>query len=50
MDMCYVEQFGTDWDVYMVRHDRSYMKLTVGELLPHGFAPSMLHNDKAVPN
>ena len=35
-------QFGMDWSVYMVKPDRSYLKMTVAELLPLGFSPEML--------
>ena len=35
-------QFGRDYDVYMVKPDKSWIKSTVGDLLPLSFSPKDL--------
>ena len=35
-------EFGTDYDVYMVKPDSSYIKVTVQDLLPYSFLPDDL--------
>lgn len=35
-------EFGMDWDVYMTKPDGTFLKKTVGELLPYGFSPKSL--------
>lgn len=32
-------EFGLDWEVYLTKPDKSYMKTTVGKLLPDSFNP-----------
>lgn len=35
-------EFGTDYDVYMVKPDSTYVKVTVQDLLPYSFLPDDL--------
>ncbi|XP_045601290.1 cytidine deaminase [Procambarus clarkii] len=32
-------EFGLDWEVYLAKPDKQYMKTTVGKLLPDSFTP-----------
>lgn len=32
-------EFGLDWEVYLAMPNKSYMKTTVGKLLPDSFSP-----------
>ncbi|XP_064459510.1 cytidine deaminase-like [Ornithodoros turicata] len=38
----FLVEFGTDWDVYMVGKDRTFVKKKTGELLPGAFTPANL--------
>jgi len=38
--------FGTDWEVYMTKPDHSYKLVTAGELLPYGFFPEQLDEER----
>ena len=39
-------QFGMDMEVYMTKPDRTYKKMTLRELLPLGFGPSSLEEER----
>lgn len=46
-----VNQFGSDWDVYLSKPDGSYKRMTVDELLPASFGPEDLSMKKVfIPN
>ncbi|KAK3891056.1 hypothetical protein Pcinc_005035 [Petrolisthes cinctipes] len=36
-------EFGLDYEVYLSKPDKSYMKTTVGKLLPDSFNPEWVH-------
>lgn len=38
----FMREFGTNWDVYMSKPDGTYLKMSVGELLPVSFGPDQL--------
>ncbi|XP_060066472.1 cytidine deaminase-like [Ylistrum balloti] len=39
-------EFGRDWDVYMTKPDHTYNLMKTGELLPLGFAPESLEEER----
>ncbi|ELT96041.1 hypothetical protein CAPTEDRAFT_211995 [Capitella teleta] len=45
-----IAEFGMDAEVYMTKSDRSYTKLTLRELLPLGFGPDSLQEEKIIVN
>ena len=44
--MYFKQQFGRDYDVYMTKADLTYTKMTTGELLPLGFCPEQLDEER----
>lgn len=38
----FMAEFGLDYDVYLLRKDRQFVKTTVGDLLPKAFTPDTL--------
>ncbi|XP_033724824.1 cytidine deaminase-like [Pecten maximus] len=39
-------EFGKNWDVYMTKPDNTYKVMKTGELLPLGFAPEALEEER----
>lgn len=39
-------EFGKDWDVYMTKPDNTYKLMKTGELLPLGFVPEALEEER----
>ncbi|OWF39845.1 cytidine deaminase-like [Mizuhopecten yessoensis] len=39
-------EFGSNWDVYMTKPDHTYKLMKTGELLPLGFAPGALEEER----
>jgi len=42
----FLAEFGLDWDVYMTKPDKSYLKMKVRELLPLSFEPDSLEEER----
>ncbi|XP_061162489.1 cytidine deaminase-like [Saccostrea echinata] len=42
----FMVEFGTDWNVYMTKPDDSYKLMKTGELLPLGFVPEALEEER----
>ncbi|XP_062590401.1 cytidine deaminase-like [Saccostrea cucullata] len=42
----FMVEFGTDWDVYMTKPDDTYKLMKTGELLPLGFVPEALEEER----
>ncbi|XP_046375749.2 cytidine deaminase-like [Haliotis rufescens] len=39
-------EFGLDWDLYMVKPDKTWMKMQMGELVPLPFTPASLQEER----
>ncbi|XP_048766582.1 cytidine deaminase-like [Ostrea edulis] len=42
----FMVEFGTDWDVYMTKPDDTFRLMKTGELLPFGFVPEALEEER----
>lgn len=42
----FMVEFGADWDVYMTKPDLTYKHMKTGDLLPMGFFPSSLEEER----
>ena len=44
----FLAEFGNQWDVYMVKPDKTWKLMKVKDLLPMGFSPSSLDEERIV--
>ncbi|XP_037346275.2 cytidine deaminase-like [Pungitius pungitius] len=42
----FMREFGSNWDVFLTKPDGSYQRMTVDQLLPFGFGPEQLHEER----